>query len=119
MTLEKWPSNPPRAPAPISGDFITDFRSRIAQQGIEMAERRRLQVAELTSDHHTLEARIRSWERLFGLALPHNPDHPLVSIIATSTQLTVAQVRGEQKRRWPDPARAGNVGASWNLVIPR
>ena len=90
MTLEKWPTSPPRAPAPIAGELMSDFRSRIALQDSEMAERRRLQVAELVSDHHTLEERIRIWERLFGLPMPRSPDHPLVSIIAASTQLTVA-----------------------------
>jgi len=119
MTFEKWPTSSTRVPAPIAGELITEFRSRIALQESEAAERRRLEVAELVSDHHTLEERIRIWERLYALALPPNPLHPLVSIIAASTQLTVEQVRGEQKRRWPDPSRVANVGASWNVVPPR
>lgn len=84
-----------------------------------MAERRRLEVAELVSDHHTLEERIRIWERLYGLTLPQSPDHPLVSIIAARTQLTVEQIAGEQRRRWPDARRAARAGASWNTVLPR
>jgi hypothetical protein len=119
MTPEKLLGNSPRAAAPTAGELMSDFRARIAQQDSEMAERRRLEVAELVSDRHTLEERIRIWERLYGLPLPQGPDHPLVSIIAASTHLTVEQVVAEQRRRWPDAKRATRTGASWNTVLPR
>ncbi len=119
MTLEKWPPSPSRVPTAIPGELITEFRSRIALQESEAAERRRLEVAELVSDHHTLEERIRIWERLFGLPLPSDPEHPLVEKIAASTELTVEQVRGEQRRRWPDAKRSPYRGASWNVSLPR
>jgi hypothetical protein len=71
-----------------------------ARRAQEEREHSRLQELELqTSSARSAEERIRIWERRHALRLPRSPRHPLVSIIATHTHLTVHAVRNEQQRR--------------------
>jgi hypothetical protein len=48
---------------------------------------------------HTPEERIRLWEKLHVLSLPRIATHPLLSLIASQTALTLQQVQDEQRRR--------------------
>lgn len=43
--------------------------------------------------------RIALWESRHGLALPRDPAHPLMRVIAENTDLDVAQVLDERHRR--------------------
>jgi len=72
---------------------------RVAQEQQERAERRRSELAEQRSDLNPPEVRIRTWERIHGLTLPSDPDHPIVDVIAISTRLTVDEVKREQQLR--------------------
>src|SRR5271167_2601250 len=80
-------------------DPMMYFRARLVHQQAEAAERRRMDLAEQSSRLKTAEERIRIWERIHEVALPKDPAHRLVDIIATNTGLTDADVRDEQQRR--------------------
>ena len=71
----------------------------IAAETFERAEKRRLALAELKSGLYSPSERITAWEKLHGLRLPSDVDHPVLGFIARSTGLTVAQVRDEQRSR--------------------
>jgi hypothetical protein len=43
--------------------------------------------------------RIALWESRHGLALPRDPNHPLMRVIAENTDLDVSQVLAERQRR--------------------
>jgi hypothetical protein len=45
------------------------------------------------------ELRIALWEARHGLTLPLDPKHPLMQVIADGTELDVAQVQDERRRR--------------------
>ena len=51
-------------------------------------------------------ARIALWESLHGLALPRDPKHPLMEVIAAGTDLDLEQVLAERQRRATLAARA-------------
>ncbi len=80
-------------------DPMMDFRARLVHQQAEVAERRRVDLAEQSSRLKTAEERIRIWERIHEVTLPKDPTHRLVDIIAANTGLTGAEVREEQQRR--------------------
>jgi hypothetical protein len=88
-----------RPPIQIPGEPNSDYRARVAREQADALARRQEELMEQTSDRHTPEERVRLWERLHSLELPRAADHPLVRVIATSTHLTMDQVRGEQQRR--------------------
>ncbi len=85
--------------APKPGENVADFRARIAQDQAEAIEKRQRELAEQTSDANTPSARIRIWERLHQIALPRNPAHRVLSVIAANTGLSIEQVRAEQRQR--------------------
>jgi hypothetical protein len=85
--------------APKPGESTSDFRERLAQREAEAVELRRRELAEQTSDAHTPAARIRIWERLHQVALPRNPTHRVLRVIAANTGLTLEEVRAEQRQR--------------------
>ena len=80
-------------------DPMMDFKARLVHQQAEAAERRRVDLAEQSSQLRTAEERIRTWERIHEVNLPKDPTHRLVEIIATNTGLSGADVRDEQQRR--------------------
>jgi hypothetical protein len=92
---------PPTGSAPVllPGELNTDARARRAAIEFEARERRRHELAEQVAIRNTPEQRIQIWERLHELSLPKKPNHPLIRIIAADTELTVADVRDEQRRR--------------------
>jgi hypothetical protein len=85
--------------APKPGESVADFRDRLVQRQAEAVELRRRELAEQTSDAHTPAARIKIWERLHQVALPRNPTHRVLRIIAANTGLTLEEVRAEQRER--------------------
>ena len=87
------------APVLLPGELSTDARARRAALEYEARERRRHELAEQVAIQNTPEQRIQVWERLHELSLPKKPNHPLIRIIAADTELTVADVRDEQRRR--------------------
>ena len=76
-----------------------DYRQRLALEEYERAERKRLEVAEQRSSLHAPDARIRAWEKVHGLRMPSTPGHPVLTVIATATELSLAEVEDEQRAR--------------------
>jgi len=89
-------------------------QDRQSRPAAELAAERRAQIAleqaALQADKDRNLARQRSmdtppatrialWESRHGLALPRDPKHPLLRIIAENTDLDVAQVLAEHQRR--------------------
>jgi hypothetical protein len=62
-------------------------------------QRRRHELEEQVAVQHTAEQRIQIWERLHELKLPKKSNHPLVRIIAADTDLSIEDIRDEQRRR--------------------
>jgi hypothetical protein len=82
---------------PLPGEL--DARARREAIEYEARERRRLELAEQVAIQNTPEQRIQIWERVHELSLPKKSNHPLVRIIAADTELTIAHVLEEQRRR--------------------
>jgi hypothetical protein len=82
-----------------SDDPAMDFRTRLAHQQAENAERRKFDLTEQSSRLKSAEERIRIWERLHEVTLPRDPKHRLIDIVASDTGLTAVEVRDEQRRR--------------------
>ena len=82
---------------PLRGDL--DARKRQEEIEFEARERRRRELEEQVAVQNTPEQRIQIWERLHELSLPKKSNHPLVRIIAADTELTIARVLEEQRRR--------------------
>jgi hypothetical protein len=80
-------------------ELIKTGPERLALEQREREEKKRLELAEQRSDLNPPEVRIRMWERIHGLRLPSDPDHPIVDVIAVSTRLTLEEVRREQQSR--------------------
>jgi hypothetical protein len=84
---------------PAATELTQTHRARVALEQDERAQQRRLELAEQRSDHNPPDVRIRIWEKLHGLRLPRDAAHPILEVIASSTRLTVAEVREEQRAR--------------------
>jgi hypothetical protein len=78
---------------------LRELRERRADEERERAEMRRANLAELTSDMKCAEHRISAWEKMHGLRMPSDSEHPVLAAIAAATQLTLADVQYEQRRR--------------------
>lgn len=96
-------------PTPVVGETVADYRARVAEHQAERARRRQHELLEQTSIQNTPAMRIRVWERLHQVALPRNPAHRLLEVIAADTDLSLDQVREEQRARLvpPPPPLAG------------
>jgi hypothetical protein len=91
--------NPEVFPYHHSSHTPPDFRAA-ARRAEEERVYTRMRELELQSSSSCSPAeRIRTWERLHALRLPVSAGHPLVSVIAAHTQLSVRAVRDEQQRR--------------------
>ncbi|HEU4624339.1 MAG TPA: hypothetical protein VFS52_06225 [Steroidobacteraceae bacterium] len=99
MTPTSWFFENGTTPRPTANDPIRDHRARIQMEEREKAERRRLELAEQRSDVNSPEVRIRAWEKVHGLRLPTDANHPILDVIAVATRLTLEQVREEQRAR--------------------
>jgi hypothetical protein len=82
-----------------SAELLKTHRAQVALEAEQRAQEKRARLEELSSIVHTPEMRIRLWEKVHGLRLPLDPEHPVLHFVATSTQLTVAQVQDEQLAR--------------------
>jgi hypothetical protein len=85
-------------PTMIGGN-LTDPRAQALRAAEERAQERARLLERQASTLHTPEERIRLWEKLHALSLPRASTHPLLSLIATQTALTLEQVHDEQRRR--------------------
>ena len=84
----------------------------IAAEMFARSEKRRLAFEQLKSVLYSPAERIGAWEKLYGLRLPSDSSHPILSSIARTTELTLAQVLDEQKNR---SAQTGKSAASLNV----
>lgn len=82
-----------------AGVHGTDARAQAIRAAEERAQERMRQLQLQTSSLHTPEERIRLWEKLHMLSLPRSSTHPLLSLIASQTALSLEQVQDEQRRR--------------------
>jgi hypothetical protein len=78
---------------------VSTYAERIALEALERAHQKRADQAEQISDLNSPEVRIRAWEKLHGLRLPSDPEHPVLEVVAASTKLTLTQVHEEQSAR--------------------
>jgi hypothetical protein len=69
----------------------------LAAEAEASAAKRRVELEALCSDLKTPEERIRAWERVHGLSLPRDPNHPVLGGIALKTRLTLEQVQAVQR----------------------
>jgi hypothetical protein len=88
------------------GETVADYRARVAEHQHERARRRQEELLEQTSMQNTPAMRIRVWERLHQIRLPRNPAHRVLEIIAADTELSLEQVREEQRARLAPPPAA-------------
>ena len=82
-----------------AGDVIREHRARVAIEEEARQEKRRAAQAEQCESSSTPEARVRAWEKIHGLRLPSDNAHPVVTLIAAQTHLSIAEVRQEQAAR--------------------
>jgi hypothetical protein len=90
---------PPDAP-PQPGRRIELTRTHaemLAAEASTRAAKRRVELEELRSELNSPEQRVRAWERVHGLALPLDPNHPILDVIAIKTRLTMQQVQAVQR----------------------
>jgi hypothetical protein len=78
---------------------MREHRARVAIEEETRIAKRLAAQAEQCESSTTPEARIRAWERLHELRLPSDAAHPIISIIALATHLTVAEVWQVQQAR--------------------
>jgi len=100
MSSTYWSVANAIAPRPTSvRDLLTTLRLRRAFENEERAQQRLAQLAEQRSDSNPPDVRIRAWEKLHGLRLPFDPQHPVLDVIAVATRLTLPEVQAEQHAR--------------------
>ena len=80
-------------------DIMRDHRARIAIEEETRVAKRVAAQAEQCEGSTTPEARIRAWEKLHELRLPSDAAHPIVTIVALVTHLTIAEVWQVQQAR--------------------
>jgi len=98
LTLSELGSDPSLYPrtSPRS-DPIRTHAEMLAVEADAKAARRVADLEELRSDQKSPEERIRAWERVHGLTLPLDPNHPILDAIAVKTRLTLQQVQAVQQ----------------------
>jgi hypothetical protein len=80
-------------------ELLSDYRARQEREEYERAERRRAELEDQRSSGNPPDVRIRAWEKVHGLQLPSDPEHPVLDVIAIATRLTMAEVLEEQRAR--------------------
>lgn len=109
MSSNPW--SPSSHPAPVvdHADLTAGHPARIVREQIDEAERAQRERFEQARELNTPATRIRAWEKLHRLTLPSGPAHPVLSVVAEATHLTLKEVREEQRRRsQPAPLPALN-----------
>jgi hypothetical protein len=84
-------------------ESFIDFHRRREIEAEARLEQRRLEIAEQTLDQNLAGARIRAWEKVHGLRLPSDLQHPILDQIACTTQLSLQDIREEQRIRREAP----------------
>jgi hypothetical protein len=104
-SITSWrPANRDRV---AGDDLLSDYRERRALEESERAEKKRLASAEQYSALNSADLRIRAWEKVHQLRMPSDPSHPALAAIATATQLTLEDIRNEQRLRVARRASTG------------
>jgi len=85
--------------ATAAGFDAMDRRAAIERADKERAAERHAQIEAQSSPLLTPQERVQRWEHLHGVRLPSDPNHKLVRVIASDTDLAIDQVRDEQTRR--------------------
>ncbi len=86
------------SPQPTPGaDIIRTHTEMLAAEALARAAQRRVELEDLHSDLKSPEERVRAWERVHRLALPLDPNHPILDVIAVKTRLTIQQVQTVQR----------------------
>ncbi|HEX4378170.1 MAG TPA: hypothetical protein VHZ99_13550 [Steroidobacteraceae bacterium] len=80
-------------------DLGVQLRARAALHQAEAYERRQVELAGQTANMNSPAERIAIWERIHQVALPHDPAHQVLHVIAADTALNLEQVRSEQSQR--------------------
>lgn len=80
-------------------ELLADHRERLVLEEEERAKKRTSQLEELRSEVNAVPVRIRAWEKMHGLRLPSDPDHPILLVIAANTGISLASLREEQQAR--------------------
>jgi hypothetical protein len=81
------------------GELVAERKEQIAHEQAALQADKELRFAQQRSIDTPPAVRIALWESRHGLALPRDPNHPLMCIIAESTRLDIAQVLAEHQRR--------------------
>jgi len=98
VSMTSW--RPAKRERDAGDELLTDYRERRALEESERAEQKRMASAEQYSALNSADLRIRAWEKVHQLRMPSNPLHPALAAIATATQLTLEEVRNEQRLRF-------------------
>ena len=80
-------------------ELAAERKELIALEQAALQADKENRLAEQQSIHTPPATRIALWESRHGLALPRDPHHPLIGIVAQNTGLDVAQVIAECERR--------------------
>jgi hypothetical protein len=80
-------------------DMLTTYRARRALEDDARAQQRQLDLEGQRANANPPRVRIHHWEKLHGLRLPMDTEHPVLDVIAIGTRLTLAEVQGEQLAR--------------------
>jgi len=100
-------SSRPFSGLPATAESVAEHRARLAREQEHAQQRRTEALSGQISITNTPSERVLIWEQLHGLALPSNPDHKLLVVIAAATDLQIEQVKEVQKlrvaRRSPSP----------------
>lgn len=78
---------------------MRDYRQRLADEQFERAELKRKDVADQRSELNDAKARIQAWEKVHALRLPTSPTHPMLRVIAATTELALQDILDEQRKR--------------------
>jgi hypothetical protein len=105
MSYESAPDRASPNAASQPGESQLDYRQRIRLLQAEALERRQEELGAQRSPSKTPTDRIRIWEHVHQLPLPPDPNHRLVAIIASKTDLSLDEVHAEQRQRAADRAR--------------
>ena len=79
--------------------IMREYRQRRADEQSERVERKRLAIADQRSALNDAKARIQAWEKVHALRLPISPTHPMLQVIATTTDLALNDILDEQRHR--------------------
>jgi hypothetical protein len=99
MSSNPWTSSSQPPSGTDHADPTVVYPARIVREQAEEAERAQRERIEQACELNSPATRIQAWERLHRLTLPRGSAHPVLGIVAGATNLTLEQVREEQRRR--------------------